>query len=112
MSTERCKLPAQVQLPKRLYKYMSLENGEKFAENLALRISPRSALNDPFELMPSYDFVMRHYLDMLKTHPSTKHEVITERDIKEVLREGNDYTRYVEFKDGKKFYEEMGGYFV
>jgi hypothetical protein len=35
----------------KLYKYMTLESSHKFLQNCSMRLTPRSCLNDPFEIL-------------------------------------------------------------
>jgi len=59
-----------------LYKYMPYR--KEFFENFYLRCTPRSALNDPFELRPSDQYMRDHTWDLLAQREMTPETELSE----------------------------------
>jgi len=80
---------------------MPIERAFDFCNNYSLRITPRSALNDPFELRPSFNFIEKCILSKSSLNTDFK------KYLSQVLIESEDFSTNI-IIDGKSFYEEMG----
>lgn len=80
---------------------MSMKRGIEFSDSLSLRITPRSDLNDPFELIPSKKFIEKAILEIKPEFKENK------KILEDILSDNTDFTKYITMNE-KPFYEQMG----